>query len=301
VPFEQALTSYLASRDSPSITVQIEGNANKNEADYAALVGANRPEDLPSLLITPGVNRLFYREFLENVLDRGHYKDVAEYRFDPERRETILRDPLGHATVLGANVTVMVVDHTHLRSRPFPKRWKDLTQPEFTNSVLMRGSGKTFCETTLLAWQQLYGDEGLKDFGRSVREGYHPAQMAKVAGTGQKNGAAIYVMPYFFARNIRHQKEVLIIWPDDGAIASPVTLYAKRDLSSEVAALAKWLAGPVVARLFTVAGLPTPHPEVPSGLTSNIHYVWSGWERARSSDLSIALSTAEAAFASGQR
>jgi hypothetical protein len=301
VPFEQALTEYLAKENHSSITVQIEGNANKNEADYAALVGANRAEELPLLMITPGVNRLFYREFLEKVLDRGYYEDVAEYRFDPERRETILRDPLGHATVLAANVTVMVVDHTHLGSRPPPKGWKDLLDPAFTNSVLMRGNGTTYCETTLLAWQQLYGDDGLKQLGRSVREGYHPAQMAKVAGTGQKTGAAVYVMPYFFARNIRHQGAVSIIWPDDGVIASPMTLYAKRGLSSEFAALAKWLAGPVVARLFTVAGLPTPHPDVPSGLPSDIHYVWTGWERARSSDLSVALSTAESAFASGQR
>jgi len=301
VPFEQAIAEYLAQQGSPPFRLQIEGNANKNEDDYATLVGANCAEDLPSLLITPGVNQLFGRQFVSSVLDCGQFDDVANYPWDPERRETALRDPLGHATVLAANVTVMVVDHMQLGTRAAPRSWKDLLAPEFANSVLMRGNGKTYCETTLLAWQQLFGEEGLRKLGRAVREGWHPAQMAKVAGTGQASGAAVYVMPFFFARNIRHQDAVSLVWPDEGVIASPVTLLVKRGLSPGLRRFAEWLAGPTIARLFARAGLPTPHPEVVSGLPSEATYVWSGWERARSMDLSAELSAAAVAFASGQR
>ena len=301
VPFEQAIHEYLFSRGPTQYALQIEGNANKNEDDYEALIGATRADDLPPLLITPGVNQLFGSQFLSQVLDSGQYADAAGYPKDVARAENVLRDPLGYATVLAANVTLMVVDHSKLESRPVPQCWEDLLAPDFAGAVLMRGNGKTYCETSLLAWYQLFGKVGLADIGRSVREGYHPAQMAKIAGTGHPSGAAVSVMPYFFARNIRHQDEVSLVWPNEGVIASPVTLLAKRAIAPGLRQFAEWLAGPTMARLFSRAGLPTPHPEVDSGLPVGTPYLWSGWERARSTDLSAALSEAEAAFASGHR
>ncbi len=301
VPFEQAIHEYLFSQGSPEYSLQIEGNANKNEADYEALIGAKSADELPSLLITPGVNQLFGSQFLTHVLDSGQYADAASYSKDTARPEDALRDPLGYATVLAANVTLMVVDHSQLGTRPKPKRWEDLLAPDFAGAVLMRGNGKTYCETTLLAWHQMFGQAGLTQIGRSVREGCHPAQMAKVAGTGQAGGAAVYVMPYFFARNIRYQDKISLIWPDEGVIASPVTLLAKRAIAPGLRQFAEWLAGPTMARLFSRAGLPTPHPEVDSGLPAGTRYLWPGWERARSTDLSSELSSAEAAFASGHR
>jgi len=301
VPFEQAIEQYLASQGSPPIACQLEGNANKNEEDYQAFLRADGPDGLPPLLITPGVNQLFGQKFVTNVLDSGNFGDVADYPLDSSRSESNLRDPQRHATVLAANVTVIVVDHTHLGSRQAPERWTDLLSPEFERSIVMRGNGKTFCETTLLAWQQLFGNEGLRRMGRSIREGKHPAQMAKVAGTGQCDGAAAYVMPYFFARNIRNQDKVSLIWPKEGVIASPVTLLAKRQLSPELQAFAQWLAGSTIARLFSLAGLPTPHPSVSSGLPVTCNYLWPGWNRTRTQDLSAALLTAEEAFESGHR
>lgn len=301
VPLEQAIAEYLETRGRPAISVQIEGNANKNVEDYALLIGANRAQDLPSLLIVPGVNQFFGRRFITEVLDGGLFRDVALYPRDPDLSGTALRDPLGHATVLAANVTLLVVDHTQMGTRPMPRSWRDLLAPEFASSVLMRGDGRTFCETTLLAWQELLGVEALAQMGRSIRAGWHPAQMAKIAGSGHESGAAAYVMPFFFARNIRHQDKVSLVWPKEGAIASPVTLFAKRHLTSELRQLAEWLAGPTVARLFSKAGLPTPHPEVGSGLPEGAGYLWSGWKRARSGDLSAELVAAEVAFASGHR
>ncbi|HEY5956924.1 MAG TPA: ABC transporter substrate-binding protein [Polyangiaceae bacterium] len=301
VPFEQAVSEYLVAHGGDTLQLQVEGNANKSEDDYSAFVNAKCVDELPALLMTPGVTKLYAKGFLDAVLDAGHYEDVAAYPRDELRRETGLRDPKGHATVLAANVTLMVVDHTQLGERDVPRAWKDLLAPQFQHSVIMRGNGRTFCETTLLAWQLLFGNAGLTSLGSAVRDGRHPAQMAKVAGTGSSDGAAVYVMPYFFARNIRHREQVSLIWPEEGVIASPVTLLAKRNLPPHLRAFAAWLAGPTVARLFTLAGLPTPHPEVPSGLPSSIRYVWSGWGSARSIDLSTELASAEAAFALGHR
>lgn len=301
VPFEQAVEEYLASVDYSDCSLQLEGNANKSQADYEALICSHNVDELPALLITPGVNQLFSRRFITNVLDSGHYADTASYPLDAQRAESTLRDPKGHATVLAANVTVIVVDHTQLGARPVPRSWSELRSAEFAKSVIMRGSGSTFCETTLLAWQQLFGRDGLREMGRSVREGWHPAQMAKIAGTGKPDGAAAYVMPFFFARNIRSDREVSVIWPADGVIASPVTLFAKRSLPPKLQKLGEWLAGPTIARLFSRAGLPTPHPDVGSGLPVQPHYIWPGWDRARSEDLSSELSFAESAFASGHR
>lgn len=300
VPFEQAVNEYWSEHGALAPKMQIEGNANKSEDDYLGWVQAADPSALPPLLITPGVNQLFARSFLRDVLDSGGFEDVAGYAKDDARGDAGLRDPAGHATVLAANVTLMVVDHEKLGHRPLPHAWRDLLASEFERSVILRGNGKSYCETTLLAWQKLFGNDGLQRMGRAVREGWHPAQMAKIAGSRHASGAAVYVMPYFFARTIRHRDAISIIWPEEGVIASPVTLLAKRDLSPQLKQFAQWLAGPTIARLFSLAGMPTPHPGVPSGLPRDPRYVWSGWASARSVDLSEALSLAESAFAAGQ-
>jgi ABC-type Fe3+ transport system substrate-binding protein len=301
VPFEEAVGQFLHEQGISSLELEIEGNANKDTADYTALVHATTPAELPSLLITPGVNELFGGAFVSRVLDSGTYADAAPYPRNSHAANASLRDPLGNATVLAANITVLVIDDTHIGTRSRPGSWRDLIQDSFARSVIMRGNGRTFCETTLLAWQLLFGAEGLVSMGRSVKVGLHPAQMVKLAGTGSVEGAAVYVMPYFFARNIQRREQVEIVWPREGAIASPVTLLAKRELSPELRKLAEWLAGPIVAKLFARAGFATPHPQVESGLPAPGNYLWTGWERARSSDVAAELAAAEAAFASGHR
>lgn len=51
--------------------------------------------------------------------------------------------------------------------------------------------------------------------------------MVKSAGSGRS--AALYVMPDFFAHKIPQGRAVNQIWPEDGALASPVTLLVKKE------------------------------------------------------------------------
>ncbi|MEZ4485408.1 MAG: ABC transporter substrate-binding protein [Syntrophotaleaceae bacterium] len=92
--------------------------------------------------------------------------------------------------------------------------------------MTLRGNKDFFCHAVLLPLYREHGAEGLLKLARNVREGLHPAQMVKNIDSGQ--GGALYVMPEFFAHRVKHQERIRIVWPEDGALASPVTLMVKK-------------------------------------------------------------------------
>ena len=73
----------------------------------------------------------FGSQFLSQVLDSGQYADAASYPKGVARPKNALRDPLGYTTVLAANVTLMVVDHSQLETRPEPNAVERLTSARF--------------------------------------------------------------------------------------------------------------------------------------------------------------------------
>jgi hypothetical protein len=141
VPLEQAIQEWREERvgsmpSDAALDLCIEGNANKSREDYAALVSHETPATFPSLVLTSGVNQLFGRRFLMQVLDTGAFEDAADYP-SGERAESAFRDPLGHATVLAVNATVMVVDKRELGHLPVPRSWAELARPVYARSVVM--------------------------------------------------------------------------------------------------------------------------------------------------------------------
>ncbi len=116
----------------------------------------------------------------------------------------------------------------------------------------------------------------------NVRQGLHPAQMVKQIDAGQ--GAALYVMPEFFAHRVKNKDRVAILWPTDGALASPVTLQVKRDKVDELKPVLDWLTGPELARILVGARFPVPRAEI-EGELQHAPLKWLGWDWLRRNDL----------------
>jgi ABC-type Fe3+ transport system substrate-binding protein len=118
---------------------------------------------------------------------------------------------------------------------------------------------------------------------RNVLDGRHPAQMVKSAGSGRS--AALYVMPEFFARKIPDNKAVKLIWPEDGALASPVTLLVKSKRFNELKTVTDYLMGEELAQIFMKAYFPSPHPAVESQFSAGTGLKWIGWNYIHTNDL----------------
>jgi ABC-type Fe3+ transport system substrate-binding protein len=299
VPLDAAFEAARSALAIDDVRVALEANVNKNVDDYGRLLAEAERGHLPDVLVTPGVNHLYSPSFVRSVIDSGDCLDVAAFPMDA-RPESSFRDPLGRCTVIAANVTVMAVDRSQLRGRPIPRRWPDLLDPAWEVSVVMRGDGDgvTWCETTLLTWHSLLGARGLRTLRKAIRDGWHPAKIAKSMAAGKSDAPVVGVLPWVFAETLSAKRHIEIVWPEDGAVVSPVTMLVRRSASPSVRRVARWLAGPEVAEVFTAARFPTPHPEVPPGTPRGARYAWVGWDLLRSRDVPALIREVEGLFSS---
>lgn len=273
--------------------IVFEGNATQT-GFYELVKQYKHENELPDLIITPGISSFFHSDFRMRFLEQSVFKAVPAMkrqtggqtverpRTSPELRftEAELVDPKGWYTVLCVNPLVMVVDHTRLGALPAPSSWEELLKPEYKGMVAMRGKKDDFCETTLLTLRKLFGLEAVEKLGEAVKEGLHPAQMVKKAGTGNPDAAAILIMPYFYAKSIPRRDKVSLVWPREGAIASPVFLLAKTSAHERVRLLTDYLTGEHVAGLCESASFPSLNPvaQAQSTLPDGARLVWMGWD-----------------------
>lgn len=301
VPLEEAFAQKRASgfcRSMAEEDLVFEGNANQPEF-YKQVDDIGSEEELPDVVITPGISSFFHRSFRSRFLDRGVFTDAAAYEPHSRFAGIGLQDPTGRLTMLCVNPLVMVVDKTKLGDLPLPRSWSNLLEPVYHKQVVMRGQKGTFCETVLLTLQRHLGLDGLEKLGRAVRSGKHPAQMAKWAGTGNPEGAAIYIMPYFYARTIQRQERVSIIWPEEGAIASPVFLFLKQAVQASAAELAHFFTGKEAASIYERAYFPALHPDVELQLPQTHSFLWMGWDLIWQGDMQLLTEQANERFARG--
>jgi hypothetical protein len=100
----------------------------------------------------------------------------------------------------------------------------------------------------------------------------------------------------FFARLIPRREGLRIVWPREGAIASPVTLFTHRGSPPGVIALAQWLHGPEVAEIFSSVGLPSCRPGADWNVPEGRELLWIGWDAIREGDLGPRLQRLQELF-----
>lgn len=124
---------------------------------------------------------------------------------------------------------------------------------------------------------------GIRALAGNMFDGRHPSQMARTAGSGES--AALYVMPYFFANKIPPRKMVRFIWPEDGSLASPITLLVQKKKSKTLKPIIDFLNGKQLAKIFVDAHYPSPHPGIRNNLPATPGLKWLGWDFIHANDL----------------
>jgi ABC-type Fe3+ transport system substrate-binding protein len=162
------------------------------------------------------------------------------------------------------------------------------------NSITIKGNAHFFCHAVLLPIFKDHGLAGMRALAANVVDGRSPSQMVKTAGTGRS--AALYVMPDCFARQIPARRAVRIIWPADGAVASPITLIVKRERAAQLKPLTRYLTGKEMARLLAGAYFPAAHPGAPNHLPVGAGLKWLGWDYIHANDLESANAEIDRVF-----
>ncbi|BCR06537.1 hypothetical protein DESUT3_36060 [Desulfuromonas versatilis] len=285
VPFGRVISGFLEElkqREGLDITYAVEGNLNQELSYYPFVSTIETLEELPDIIVSADFNVFYYHGFYKRFVEPGHYVSYGSLRPTPAFAAAGIPDPLEQYFVFGVNPLVIVADLETLGDRPLPQRWDDLQDPIWKGSVTLRGNQDFFCHAVLLPIYQAGGNEALLRLAPNVMQGLHPAQMVKQIDAG--SGGALYVMPEFFAHRVKNREKLAIIWPEDGALASPVTLQVKREKVAELKPVLDYLTGPDLARALVGARFPVPHAEV-AGELQDAPLKWLGWDWLRENDI----------------
>lgn len=275
-PLEAELGDFLNGDKMPGNSGLAYMNAYSHHGYFENMRFAENAHQLPEITAFLGFGSFLGKPFKELFVDTAVFKSVPFPRPRASLKDAGFLDPAGHYTVIAVNPMVMVADHAKLNKRPMPSRWSDILKPEYERSVGVVGREGSLNEILSLTLCRESGVEGIERLRRAVGFAGHPAQMVKMAGTKHPDAPAISVIDYFFAKMIRHQERVTIIWPEDGALAIPFVALVKDGIHQE--SICDFLTGRTMARICSDAYFYPVNGDLPVDLPSPARLNWLGWE-----------------------
>jgi ABC-type Fe3+ transport system substrate-binding protein len=283
-PLEAELRSVLTARKCKRDAEVVYLNVYGNHDLFDDIRCARDAQQLPDIIASLGFGFFFQKKFRERFIDTGIFESLSFSRPRRSLLERDILDPEQHYTILAVNPMVMVVDHTKIGNRPVPQRWADILEPEYEHSVGVVGN-----ETLSLTIYKEFGLSGIKKLRRSIGWTSHPAQMVKMAGKSHPEAPAVSVIDYFFAKTIKHQDRISIVWPDEGALAIPFMALAKNNCKKDMRAIAAFLTGYKTARICADAYYYPVYGDMPTHLSESLKLNWLGWEYLKENDLELLM------------
>ncbi|PTY05111.1 hypothetical protein DB347_16665 [Opitutaceae bacterium EW11] len=254
--------------------------------------------ELPALIAETGFGGFNQPSFVRRWLDSETFAAVPDDAVRPEFADAGLLDSRRQHRVIAANVEIVLADLNRLGARPLPRTWADILHARFQGDIIVSGGPGNIHESILFSLYRDHGEDGLSALGANVREFMHPAEMAKTAGSASPRGAALYVLPWFFARAAPHRPATRVVWPEEGAYLTPQYLLQRGGENRGAALAAEYLCGSEWAEHLARIGFAPARagsPALPGRLR------WVGWDFVRTQDLDALRGRLNAAFARGHR
>lgn len=240
---------------------------------------------LSDLYISAGFDLFFDRDLMDHYRRKDVFKDTTgleNLNNDFVRNEINLFDPDGDYSIIGVVPAVFLVNQEELAGRKAPKTWEDLLKPEFENSISLPVSDFDLFNAILINIYKKYGSEGVKNLGRSMQKSLHPSEMVKEGGRKKEGEPAVTIMPYFFTRMAKRFPHMEFVWPEDGAIISPIFMLIKESSLPELQPVVDFFASKKVGAILSEQGLfPSVRADIDNNLPADSKFMWPGWDFLR--------------------
>ena len=261
------------------------------------LEGVEDPAKLPDLFLSAGFDMFFDKRKIGKFKEQGVFKDsTALDRFNTEFEKIGLKDPAGHYSMIGVVPAVFLINEEELGDREIPKTWEDILNSEFERRVSLPVGDFDLFNGILLNIHKQYGDEGVRKLGRSLLESMHPSEMVK-SNRRKDEKPIVTIMPYFFTKMVREGAGMAAVWPEDGAIISPIFMLSKKDKLEKLQPVIDFFASREVGEVLSHNGrFPAVHPDVDNGIDVDKKYMWLGWDYIYSHDIAALIEHCEKTF-----
>ena len=259
--------------------------------------GIEDAENLPDLFLSAGFDMFFDEEKIGKFKKQGVFEDTTNLPcFNEEFDNIQLKDPAGHYGMIGVVPAVFLINLDELDDREKPVSWADILKPEFERRVSLPVGDFDLFNGILLNIHKHYGDEGVRKLGRSLMESMHPSQMVK-SHTRKEEKPIVTIMPYFFTKMVREGSGMAAVWPEDGAIISPIFMLSKKDKLEKLQPVIDFFTSREVGEVLSHKGLfPSVHPSVDNHIDKEKKYMWLGWDYIYSHDIADLIRHCEKTF-----
>jgi ABC-type Fe3+ transport system substrate-binding protein len=259
--------------------------------------GVTDASDLPDLFISAGFDMFFDEKMIGKFKRQGVFKDTTTLeKFNTLFDGLDLKDPAGHYAMIGVVPAVFLVNRDELDGREIPRTWEDIMKPEFENRVSLPVGDFDLFNGILLNIHKHYGEQGVTKLGRSLLQSMHPSQMVKSDRLKTKK-PIVTIMPYFFTKVVKEGGPMAAVWPEDGAIISPIFMLAKKQKIETLQPVVDFFASVEVGKILSHSGLfPSVHPDLDNHISPDNKFMWLGWDYIYSNDISALITKCEALF-----
>lgn len=299
VPLLEAIDSFVSDYKANSgLNVSTRFRAASGGAEWIEeeIHAAKTESDLPDIFISAGFDTFFDPEGIGRYSAQGAFHSVDYPTTNTDFSGLDMVDQRGHYSIVAVVPAVFMVDLRQLGTTELPRTWEALLQPEFERKVALPVGDFDLFNAMLLTLHKELGIAGIERLGRSMLESMHPAQMGK-GQTAAAQQATVTIMPYFFTRMAQNIPGIEIVWPEDGAIISPIFMLTRSAQYSKSAPLADFLAGAEVGTIMAQQGLfPSLNPQVENILPANASWKWLGWDYIYSCDIAERIKYLEGIF-----
>ncbi len=287
VPLMEELDKLTAKMDS---SVEFNLKAASQGLDWLkeSISDGIKPDELADIFISAGFDLFFDRNLMDRFRRQGVFKDstgIEDINQVFKDNDIDLIDPEGDYSVLGIVPAVFMVNRDELDGRKTPATWEDILSEEFSGSISLPVSDFDLFNAILINIYRNYGHDGVRKLGRSLMKSLHPSQMVKDGGSKKAGQPVVTIMPYFFTRMAGRFPHMEFIWPEDGAIISPIFMLTKEAGLPEIQPLIDFFSSELVGEILAKQGLfPSILPEVENSLPADADFMWPGWDFLRKED-----------------
>jgi len=259
--------------------------------------GVKEAKELPDLFISAGFDMFFDEEMIGKFKKDDVFADTTKLKeFNNLFDEIDLKDPRGHYAMIGVVPAVFLINTKELDGREVPRSWEDIMKPEFEKRVSLPVGDFDLFNGILLNIHKHYGNEGVQKLGRSLLESMHPSQMVK-SDRRKENKPIVTIMPYFFTKMVKEGGPMTAVWPEDGAIISPIFMLSKKEKIEKLQPIIDFFASLEVGKILSHSGLfPSVHPDLDNHIPSQNKFMWLGWDYIYSKDISKLIKHCETLF-----
>lgn len=273
----------ISSTFDPPLTTHIPMGCTSVDP-YDPLYMETDPSRLPAVIASIGFGDFWRSCFVTEFVNTGLFQAVLPETIHPLYLDAGMLDPAGAYTIYGVTPYIFLVDRRKLGDKPAPRTWADILDPLYKGDLVMCGDGDDMADAVLLNIFKDHGLDGLTALADNTMSLMHSARMPKVCGTNAPDAGAIFIIPLFFAESTRLPEHVDVVWPDDGAAASPLYLLAKKSEQDRLAPLLQFFTTGFADIDSATWFIPIDGSR-PNRLPAGAKLKWVGWDYIRANDI----------------